>query len=101
MKSVAVDNPVAIVLKNIYPGYYGYFYPKKILYKDGKPTEIFYRISQKYPDLDFYDFKIFLDKSFRGLLLVKGSLIGNNPITDLIEVRDFFKYRIVKREVMN
>jgi len=101
MTDASVDNPVAIILKNMYPGHYGYFYPKKILYKDDKPTEQFYRIAQKHPDLEFYDFKVFLDKSFKGLLFVEGTLIGSTPMVDLIEIRDFYKYRIVKREVVN
>lgn len=93
--------PEVIILENMYAGHYGYFYPRETLYsdKDGKVTKQFYKLAQKHSDLHFYDGRIFLeDKTFKGLLSVEGTVIGNTPMVDLVEIRDFYQYRIVERE---
>lgn len=88
--------PQVIMLTKHYEGYYGYYYPKDILTKNGQITNQFKELAKKYSDLYFYDRAIFVQTDFKGLLTVEGDIAGAKPMIDLIEIRDHNEYLVVR-----
>jgi hypothetical protein len=91
--------PEVFMLKNIFPGYFGYFYPKDILweYKDNsfRVTKTLVSLSRKYCDLEFFDKRIIKKNDFKGILCIEGCVGLKKPMVDWIEIYDHHQYKVI------
>lgn len=96
-----MSKPQVIVLTKDYVGYYGYFYPKELIEKNGKTLPTLKKLSKKFPDLEFYDKRVLNDKQYKGILIIENSLSGAKPMLDAIDIYDYHKYDVVNvKEVL-